>query len=191
MALAVRPSSQAAQRSPIPTRSISIQAPLDLLATSLVLELSISNSGTILQSGSANQSIANSLVVLPGSSSLDTQANNVDATGVISGSGTLNKIGSGTLTLSGTASNTFSGGFNVNGGTVAATTNQQLGTGNVVTNNSSFLTIAGSTTQTVASVTNNAGSTITNFRHFEFNRPNRKPRHTLEPCLGLNNRRYK
>ncbi len=87
---------------------------------------------------------------------LTTGSNNTSTTssGVISGAAGLLKQGTGTMTLNSSAANTFAGGTTVSGGTLAAATNQQLGTGSVSVGAGASLTTGNSTTQTVAGLTN-------------------------------------
>jgi T5SS/PEP-CTERM-associated repeat protein/autotransporter-associated beta strand protein len=76
--------------------------------------------GTTLQAAAAGLSLGNA-VSLTGADTVDTQTNALTLGGVISGNGSLVKIGTGTLTLSG--ANTYGGGTNLNAGTL------QLGNG--------------------------------------------------------------
>jgi fibronectin-binding autotransporter adhesin len=80
--------------------------------------------GTTLQSGAANLSLGNA-VTLGGAASVDTQANNLTLSGVISGSGSLVKTGSGALVLTG--ANTYGGGTFVNAGTLQGDTTSLQG----------------------------------------------------------------
>ena len=56
---------------------------------------------------------------------------------VISGSGSLTKIGAGTLDLTGT--NTFTGALNMNGGTLQASADANLGAGSQINFNAGVL----------------------------------------------------
>ena len=60
---------------------------------------------------------------------INTQNNNVNISGLVSGVGKLNKAGAGVLTLTG--NNTYSGGTVINEGTVAVANASNLGTGSI------------------------------------------------------------
>lgn len=79
---------------------------------------------------------------------------NTTASGVINGAAGLVKQGTGTMTLNGSVANTFAGGTTVHGGTLAASSNQQLGTGRVTVGSGANLTTGNGTTQTIAGLTN-------------------------------------
>lgn len=87
--------------------------------------------------------------------------NNASTTysGKIIGTGKMIKEGTGTMTLAGANSNTYSGGVDINAGSLVASTNEQLGTGSVNIGAGGILEIATDTTQTVAGV-NVASSTV-------------------------------
>jgi outer membrane autotransporter protein len=72
--------------------------------------------GTILQFEASGLTLPNA-IVLNADPTIDTQSNTDTISGVISGSGSLDKIGSGTLIL--TAANTYSGPTDVQAGTLA------------------------------------------------------------------------
>jgi outer membrane autotransporter protein len=95
--------------------------------------------GTTLQAASS-VALANAISTT-GTATVDTNANNLGLSGVISGSGALTKVGAGTLTLSG--ANTYSGGTSLDAGTIAVGNNAALGTGS--------LTMAADTTLQAAS----------------------------------------
>ena len=78
-------------------------------------------SGGTFQAGAAGLSFTNAFSTDTTGGTIDTQANTLTLSGVISGSDGLTKIGTGTLIL--TAENTFTGGTIVNVGTL------QLGNG--------------------------------------------------------------
>jgi fibronectin-binding autotransporter adhesin len=84
------------------------------------------------------------------------------SSGVISGTAGLVKQGMGTMFLSGDTANSYAGGTTVSGGTLAASTNQQLGSGSVSVGTGATLTTGNSTTQTVAGVTNQGTVTLGN-----------------------------
>ena len=96
-------------------------------------------SGATLDLASLNQtigSLAGAGSVTLGSATLTTNGDNTSTTfsGVISGSGSLAKIGGGTLVLSGV--NTYSGGTTLAAGTLRLENNQALGTGALTTTGS-------------------------------------------------------
>ena len=72
----------------------------------------------------ADMSIAHSIELI-GNANIDTGTQDVTIDGVISGDGSLVKKTGGTLTL--TATNTFSGGLDIEGGTVLASRDENLG----------------------------------------------------------------
>ena len=96
-------------------------------------------SGAALDLNSFNQtigSLAGAGSVTLGSATLTTNGDNTSTTfsGVISGSGSLAKIGGGTLVLSG--ANTYSGGTTLAAGTLRLENDQALGTGALTTTGS-------------------------------------------------------
>lgn len=82
--------------------------------------------------------------------------------GKIVGAGKLTKQGTGTMTLSGAQANTFSGGLDINGGSLVASTDEQLGTGSVTVGADSTLVINEDTTQSVDRVTVSSDGTLEN-----------------------------
>ena len=88
---------------------------------------------TTLQAAAAGLSVANAMT-LNGTNTVDTQANALTLSGVISGAGTLSKIGAGTLIL--TNANIYSGGTTLAAGTLRLESNQALGSGALTTTGS-------------------------------------------------------
>ncbi len=82
--------------------------------------------GTTLQAVANNLVLANA-VTLTGADTIDAQANSLTLSGVVSGAGSLAKIGSGELTL--TAANTYAGGTYLNAGTLGVGNSAALGSG--------------------------------------------------------------
>ena len=83
-----------------------------------------SNNTTLL--ANTNVSVGNN-IALTTNGTLDSGADNLTASGAISGAGALIKAGSGTVSL--TSSNTYTGGTILNVGTLAISNNYALGTG--------------------------------------------------------------
>ncbi|ACF00407.1 outer membrane autotransporter barrel domain protein [Rhodopseudomonas palustris TIE-1] len=83
--------------------------------------LQVGNGGTTGTIGSGNVNNAGILAF--------NRSNALNFVPVISGAGAVTQLGSGNLTLSGT--NTYTGGTTISSGTVTATTNRALGTGDV------------------------------------------------------------
>ena len=83
----------------------------------------LGGTGTLTFTGgalAANASFtSNRAVTLSASGTIDTGTNNVTLSGILSGSGVLNKGGTGTLTLTGTSNGGFTGGINVAAGTLS------------------------------------------------------------------------
>jgi autotransporter-associated beta strand protein/T5SS/PEP-CTERM-associated repeat protein len=69
------------------------------------------------------------VVVGAGGLTVDTQGGNAQITTILSGNGSLTKVGAGRLRL--TAANTYSGGTQINGGVLEVANDLALGTGNV------------------------------------------------------------
>lgn len=79
-----------------------------------------------------------------GTSTIDTNGFNAAFSGVLDGAGALSKVGAGALTLSG--NNTYSGGTQLNAGTIIAGSNTALGTGLLSFNAASTLQFGGNFT---------------------------------------------
>ncbi|MGA2060897.1 MAG: autotransporter-associated beta strand repeat-containing protein [Thermoguttaceae bacterium] len=116
--------------------------------------------GGILQTSSSfTTSLPVSLTGTGGNANINTAGYAVIFSGVLSGTGGLNKLGSGTLTLSG--SNTYSGGTTLYGGYIAASSLGNLGSGNL-TFDGGGLTFDGSFDPSSLGITINSGGAIFN-----------------------------
>lgn len=109
---------------------------------------------------------SNLAITLSGSATIDPQAFAVSFSNVISGSGSLTKVGSGTLTLL-NGTNSYSGGTSINAGTLIIGSDANLGnaSGPVNINNGATLQMIASTARTMT-LTGSAtidpqGSTVT------------------------------
>ena len=91
--------------------------------------------GTTLESIAAGLTLANT-VAITGTSTVDTNANTLTLSGVVSG-GTLAKTDTGTLALTG--ANTYTGGTTLSGGTIQVGTSTALGTGSLAMANGTTL----------------------------------------------------
>ena len=87
----------------------------------------LSFNGGTLQLGAGFNLDPNRAITLNGGGTIDTQGFNTTVSQGVTGAGALGKTGSGTMTLTG--NNTFSGGLNINGGTVRAASDNNLGAG--------------------------------------------------------------
>jgi fibronectin-binding autotransporter adhesin len=87
------------------------------------------NAGTLLANAN-NLNLAN-ILVFAGPGTIDTAANALTVSGVVSGIGRLTKAGAGNLTLAG--ANTFTGGMTIAAGTVTGAT-ANLGSGGILNN---------------------------------------------------------
>ncbi len=112
--------------------------------------LKVSSAETIgsLATSAGTQTILNANLTIGGNNA------NTSSSGVINGTAGLVKQGMGTMTLNGSTANSYAGGTTVSGGTLAASTNQQLGSGTVSVGTGATLTTGNSTTQTVAGLSN-------------------------------------
>jgi autotransporter-associated beta strand protein len=82
--------------------------------------------GTTLQAAANGLTLANAMT-LNGTDTVDTQINALTLSGMLSGAGSLTKIGAGMLTLTG--NNSYQGGTALNAGTLAVGSSTALGTG--------------------------------------------------------------
>lgn len=94
-----------------------------------------------LIAGTSNLSTTNAMA-LNAATTINTAANRWTNAGVISGSGSLTKIGSGTLTIAGTGS-TFSGNTALNAGAMQVASGSSLGSGTVTVASGSSLSGSG------------------------------------------------
>ena len=117
---------------------------------------SVTFNGGILQAG-ANNIVSSRTITLNAGGVFDTNSYNMVESGVISGNGSLNKIGLGTLTLA--SANTYTGGTTVSSGTLQLGANNALGTGAVTVNYGGTLDM-GSYQQTAASYDGSGGGTL-------------------------------
>lgn len=96
--------------------------------------------GNINASGGSHR-ISTNEVVLGNNVEVNVANQSLAITSVISGAHSITQTGSGTLTM--TAANTFTGGVNLNGGTLAVSNNNQLGTGGAVNLNGGVISWTG------------------------------------------------
>ena len=104
-----------------------------------------------VQANTSGLSLGNAFI-LSGAGTIDTQSNAMTWSGVISGTSSLTKIGTGTLTLSGT--NTYGGGTAINGGTVQASSDGNLGAA------TGALSFDGGTLATTATMASSRATTL-------------------------------
>ena len=97
--------------------------------------------GTIQAYGTALTTSVNAELVSGTTSTVDTNNLGVTWSGILSGDGALSKIGAGTLTLNG--NNTYTGGTQLNAGTLAAGNANALGIGTLSFNAASTLQFGG------------------------------------------------
>lgn len=117
------------------------------------------NGGAIKFTGTPSISVATT--VGAGGATLNTNGFSGSITGGLSGNGTLTKIGAGTLTLGGNNSG-YSGGINLNAGTLALATNAaNSSTGAITAANGTTLNVTTSGASTPLALANGATITIT------------------------------
>ncbi len=109
------------------------------------------NSSTLQLSSSFNT--AKNVSLGAGGVTVDTNGNILYVGGTVSGTGRLTKTGSGALTLTGT--NSYSGGTNLNAGTLDVGNDNNLGTGNLTFNGGTLQTTAGISSSKNISLTGN------------------------------------
>ncbi len=121
--------------------------------------LTIAASGTIVNSSTSAQVVANSGIVLLGSSTWNGAANSsLSVSAPISGVGSIVKTGAGLLALSGT--NTYSGSTSVTAGVLSFGAGS-LGTGTLTVNGGELRWASGNTTSTPRNITmGNNGATL-------------------------------
>lgn len=145
--------------------TISISADNNLGSTSSILNF---NGGTLLSTAaSLTLSASRSFTLSSGGGTLQTNSsNNLNYSGIISGTGPLTKAGTGTVTLGG--ANTYSGGTTITAGTLAVSADNNLGTSSI-TLNGGILQITTSfssskniiLTSTGGNISTNSGTTLT------------------------------
>jgi len=104
----------------------------------------------------------NAVTLTDVNATIDTQNHEVGISGVIDGSGALNKAGSGTLALSG--NNGFSGGLNIDAGTVQVSSHANFGTGTVAIGDGTLQAAGDFTTDNALTLTD-ANATIDTQNH--------------------------
>ena len=133
------------------------------IANSTAVQL---NTGTLKVSSAETigslSTAAGTQTVLDATLSAGANNTNTTSSGVISGAAGLVKQGTGTMTLNSSSANTYTGGTTVSGGTLAASTNQQLGSGSVTVGTGATLTTGNGTTQSVAGLANQGSVTLGN-----------------------------
>ncbi|MEL0169538.1 MAG: Ig-like domain-containing protein, partial [Pseudomonadaceae bacterium] len=104
--------------------------------------IAIQNAGRLIVSSSTT--LSNNVMLSGASSSVSVGGgDSLTLSGVVSGTGSLNKADGGTLIL--TASNTFSGSTIINGGAISVSGDSNLGTGNLQLNNGTLRVTSAST----------------------------------------------
>ncbi len=98
---------------------------------------------TTLAAGANNLTLANSIQTA-GIGTIDTAANTMTLTGIISGAGNITKTGSGLLNL--TSANIYTGGTVINAGTIGFSTATSMGTGSITVNSGTLLANANNLT---------------------------------------------
>lgn len=122
--------------------------------------ITFTGTGTLTIQAGANITVANPIITNNGSNTFDTNGFNMGLSGIISGSGALNKNGLGQLLL--TAVNTYSGGTNVNTGTLSLSgSGSLLNTGAVNVSSGTTFDISGVTTNlTIGDLTGTGNVTL-------------------------------
>ena len=118
------------------------------------------NSGTILQANGSS-SLSSHTVTLGGAATIDTNGNPFSITSAILGSGPLTKISAGTLTLGGAS--TYTENTIINTGTLAISSNANLGTGGTLILNGGTTLQAFALTSTLSSHPITLGGSVVNF----------------------------
>jgi fibronectin-binding autotransporter adhesin len=112
--------------------------------------------GTTLREGVAGLALANAITTL-GNGTIDI-ANVMTLNGVISGAGSLTKIGAGVLLLNG--ANTYAGGTALNAGSITVGNNAALGTGRLTTADATSLLAGGLNISLANLITVNGALTV-------------------------------
>jgi len=117
---------------------------------------------TTVKIGASNLNVSNNIVLNSGTTAIDTNSFNATASGILSSSGALTKLGAGTLALSG--NNSHAGSITISTGTLEIASTGLLGGGTylgAITNNGT-LTYSGANNQTLGGVVSGNGALIQN-----------------------------
>lgn len=121
--------------------------------------IALSSSLTISQNGTGTLTISGAIAGNNKAITVDGSGNTVISGNITTSTASLTKIGAGTLTLSGT--NTYTGGDNLNGGTVAVTADANLGAaGHTLSFSSGTLAANGTFSLSGNVILNSGGGTI-------------------------------